>query len=364
MGDTGREPRCPGIAFRDTSAKADTETGVVGSLKPDVSGYAVAHLEAMESLNTIKAPTHIGLIATFIEVKATLDFFNDPPESSEGDAPTTHSFVLEHIKNDTNREWAEKALGQNIAYASELCARQYRHCCYSVSVTGCNARLIRWDRAGAIVSESFNLHRHPEYLCQFYWCFGKMSNFDRGYDLSVEVATHEEQELFRRVVDAHVEAQLAGAVPDLKDPHVPGSDLHYEEGVVSTIHLTTPAEDGESHPRKFLVCRPLTAPLSMFGRCTRSYWAVECQLDQPSGKLQGTIAFLKDTWRYSGHAHDVQEGEILKRLAASKVCNIPVVKVHEDVHVIHSADSGELVLTREFARTYFVVRAVDNAILQ
>ena len=44
------------------------------------------------------------------------------------------------------------------------------------------ARIIRWDRAGAIVSERFNYVKNPEALLGLLWLYGQMDTDDRGLD--------------------------------------------------------------------------------------------------------------------------------------------------------------------------------------
>ncbi|KAI0694170.1 hypothetical protein C8T65DRAFT_744473 [Cerioporus squamosus] len=351
--NTGHPSRCPGFAFRDTSERADKSNGTVGSIKPDVSVYADKHLHALDAADSQDAATHVGLIATFIEVKPEIDFFKDPPSTSNSSkkrraSRAQHVFVLDHIKNEKVLEIATKALGQNIAYASEVCARQYRQCCYSVSLTGCYARLIRWDRARAVVTAAFDLHKHPEYLCQFFWYFSQMSDEERGYDLSFGVATKEEEGLFRDPIRAHVRSQLS-ILPRRglrrTQGHVVEDDgavsydeavetelaLHYTPGAVSCITLTTPELSTAERPRKLLVSQPLISPLTMFGRCTRSYWAVDCTWDAEARKFVGRTVFLKDTWRYNTREFDQKEGDVLDALNDADVPNIPAVNFHEDI---------------------------------
>ena len=104
----GHPSRCPGFAFRDTSERADKSNGAVGAIKPDVSVYAEKHLHALDAADSHNAATHVGLIATFIEIKAETDFFKDPPSNSSSSqkkrsSHAQHSFVLDHIKNQAKR---------------------------------------------------------------------------------------------------------------------------------------------------------------------------------------------------------------------------------------------------------------------
>ena len=74
-------------------------------------------------------------------------------------------------------------------------------------MSGSWARLIRWDRAGAIVSDSFNIRKDPKILCEFFWCFSALSDAGRGYDLTVQPAAPEDELLFYNAIEEHVRTQ-------------------------------------------------------------------------------------------------------------------------------------------------------------
>ncbi|OBZ71873.1 hypothetical protein A0H81_08088 [Grifola frondosa] len=125
---TKHKSRCPGIVFRNTSAYPDHDKKL-GSHKPDLCGYAEEHLQFVQvSESHATAHTDLGYAALFIEVKPCpeLDFFRDPPKDIDANDRASCKFVLD-IGNKGNLEYAENALGQNIAYAAEICARQHRH---------------------------------------------------------------------------------------------------------------------------------------------------------------------------------------------------------------------------------------------
>ncbi len=325
--------RCPRYAFLDTSARADDAGGRVGSIKPDICCYATRDMEDI-SVESLTAATVCTLVATFVEVKAHVDFFCDPKPGLSHTERLKHPFILDHIGSSALRKYATEALGQNIAYASEICARQFRNFCFSVSLTGHFARLIRWDRAGAIVSSRINLHTHPHVLCEFLWYFSQLTTAEQGSDLTASVALKAEERLFKDTVHAHIREQL-GTVPPV--PGNGGLGQHYREDCVSSIILTaqpTPVPSTAYRPR-ILVSLPLTSPISMFGRCTRSFWAVVAEKDpaSPDGQ-KGTIVFLKDTWRYSGRDSDAKEGDVIISLIEKGVPNLPPVYMQEDVRVI------------------------------
>ncbi|TBU45832.1 hypothetical protein BD309DRAFT_682107 [Dichomitus squalens] len=258
--------------------------------------------------------TDMGYAALVVEVKATSheDVFCDP--SSPDSDRNKWSFI-----SQSNSKEARRRLGQIVAYASETCKRQHRHCCFSISMTGQFIRLIRWDRAGAIVSERFNVREKPELLCEFLWRFASASHTTRGYDLTVEPATPEQVTEFRSAVEKHIAQQGVisrnfYARDALKE--------HFDEQSVTAIHLPdSPYFEQDGH--YLLVSRPMSVPLSVTGRGTRTYWAVDSRTKQ--------VQLLKDTWRYDvGQYRQETEGQILRALSAITK-HVPPVMHEEDV---------------------------------
>lgn len=127
------------------------------------------------------AIARMGYAALFNEVKKTagLDFFKDPG-SSDTDL-TTFPFILNSIRDKRIRREAQKAFGQNVAYALDICAKQHRRFCFGISVAGNTARLMYYDRSAIVASRAFSLHKNPELLCDFLWRFSQLSEEQRGY---------------------------------------------------------------------------------------------------------------------------------------------------------------------------------------
>ncbi|KAI0940213.1 hypothetical protein AcV5_001383 [Taiwanofungus camphoratus] len=302
--------RCPGFTFVTTSMRSENKHKI-GSMTPDICCYAD------HSLGMVGPPrtAHFGYAELFFEVKGTSkhDFFTDPQQGADR---SSHPFVL-NISNKVNLSRAEQALGQNVAYATEACARQHRLFYFSVSVSGRSVRFIRWDRAGAIVTESFNVRERPELLCEFLWKFAGARDHERGYDPTVCMASKPEETLFKQAITQHVQLQLGHLDSQALESAVAE---HYQKDKVVAIYV--PDEDSADHTsHRYLVSRPVVSPLSMAGRATRGYWAVDSS---------GQVAFLKDTWRYAVSGM-VQEGVILRDLNDKNVRNTPRFLHHGDV---------------------------------
>ncbi|GBE84635.1 predicted protein [Sparassis crispa] len=308
----GLDPRCPGFTFTDTSTRSINQ-GKVGSMKPDVCCYASDVLNSVHKHpKTGKHVADLGYTDLFFELKRR----KDPPIVR---LRSHHQFIL-NIKNKTTLRQATEALGQNTAHATEAMARQHRSFYFSISLARTSARIIRWDRGGAIASEAFDLHQHPEPLCEFLWRYAHASESQRGYDPTVECATPDEEDLFRTAIERHVQIQLGLQAGDSLKKAV---EEHYEPGIVAAIHIVD--EGSENTVHRLLVSRPVVSPLSMASRATRGYWAVSAD-----GSSRGEVLFLKDTWRYDAERL-TKEGQILADLRGCGVQNIPLLAYHGDV---------------------------------
>ena len=257
----------------------------------------------------------LGYTELFIEVKAdpSHDFFVDPPQAE--DNREDHDFFATS-EDDASNGRRDHAFGQHISYVTEIFARQYRTKFFSVSMSGSRARFLRWDRGGCIVSESFDIRVYPELLCEFFWRFSQTTSELRGLDPTVNAALPEEEELFRKALRAHVEYQLG----------VGGAELdhamreHYEPGHVVVVHVLSHGQVANAdNMHRFFVSRPVVSPLSLTGRATRGYWAVDGSTHH--------VMFLKDTWCSTMEL----EGEVLQYMLDGGVRNIPSVVCHGDV---------------------------------
>lgn len=113
--------------------------------------------------------------------------------------PTDAAF---HFDNSLLSESAngQASRGFLVQFATQVMHWQHRTHFYMVCLTRQHARLLRWDRAGALVSEPINLLEHPEQLLNFIHGFAQMSAAERGRD-SAAILVEEGSEEFRRFRD-------------------------------------------------------------------------------------------------------------------------------------------------------------------
>ena len=275
----------------------------------------------------------LGYAEFFIDVAPdpSHDFFVDPLPTA--DDRESHEFLARSDDAGLNKH-RDRAFGQQVAYATEIFARQHRTCVYSISFSGSHARFIRWDRAGCVVSKSFDVHDDYETLCQSLARFSQSDNIGRGHDITVEPAPPEQEQIFRTAIGERVRFQLRLEGDELEK----ALSEHYQPGHVTVMYVLphcTPAS--EKNFRRFLVSRPVASSMTLTGRGTRGWWAVDLSTRQ--------VVFLKDTWRVGDYRYE-PEGGTLDRMHQCGVRNIPSVICHGDIPDYVPSDA------RDFTRAY------------
>ncbi|RDX44317.1 hypothetical protein OH76DRAFT_1409174 [Lentinus brumalis] len=313
---TKHRGRCPGLSFV-YSAVRSLHPDQDGLAKPSICCYTRDNAEIVARTD-VTSRAELGYAEFFIEVGAdpAHDFFTDPPHSNL-ESRASHEFLFQST-DESLVKMVDAKLGQHVAYAAEIFARQHRTSLFSVSMFGSRARLCRWDRAGLIVSESFDIRSRPEILCDFLWRFSQATPEGRGHDVTIGVPLPGEEGLFRDAITARVRLQLGLTGIEL-DKAV---SEHYSPGHVVVLHVLEQGTTTDAtNIRRYLVSRPVVSPLSLAGRGTKGYWALD--------PLNREVVFVKDTWR-SRYSTEI-EGEIIRRMRVEGVRNIPGVLCYGDL---------------------------------
>ncbi|TFY83845.1 hypothetical protein EWM64_g159 [Hericium alpestre] len=302
---------CPTVDFRNTRNSPDTKLPYKTMV--DMSGFAKVDnpidatpsppsrpIQPNASIPNSEKWTRMELP---IECKPkTEDPFLDPTEKQKKHKswnPKAHQFE--------KLAWlGTRPRGQITTYASAHMACQFRTFSFSICLLGEDeARLIRWDRSGAIVTERFNYTKEKNVLAEFLWRFNHLGPKARGHDLTVTPATSTEIEL------AKTKDYFSAAV---------------------NIHKVTVHNDADNLDYYYLVSAPTDWNLSLTGRATRGYVA----LDMKTKKL----VWLKDSWRI-----DVDELE--------KEVDIYVLLHEKEVdHIAPLVCGGDVVGQKTITRDY------------
>ncbi|PIL30491.1 hypothetical protein GSI_07191 [Ganoderma sinense ZZ0214-1] len=263
----GRKSRCPGFVF-EVAATRSSHPKRPGYMKPHICCYTPENAAVVERSDP-ESRVEFGYVELFIDIQPdkALDFFVDPPSDSEPASRVPHDF-LKYPYDEVGRRVIDliTTLGQHLAYAAEVLARQPRTFVFTVALSGSRARLLRWDRAGGVATETFDLREQPDLLCEFLWRFSQTTCAGRGHDPSVQPATEDEEKLFREIIERHARSQL-----DKDDEQALKNAVakHYKPGHVYAIDILHQRPQNGERTRRYIVSRPLVSSLGLVGRAMR-----------------------------------------------------------------------------------------------
>ena len=273
-------PFAPNLKFVNSSTHVDCsgQTDFSFEIKPDVCAY----LKGGRHLG----PTDVARAELIIEFKWHLadDPFCDPyiPSGAE------HTTIFREGKTCAD------TLGQITSYAAAQLGSQFRTCIYSVLIVKDKARLIRWDRTGAIVTEAF-CYNSNRTLAEFFRRYHKAPPNIRGVDTTVTVPTPDEIRLARECLRF-------------------GEHTRY-------VKMTVPALSLKS-VQSYIVAVPKAGPYTPPGRATRGFVAFDLQ--------RGRQVYLKDTWRVDLPGIE-KEGETYRLMEEAQVLNISPCSAAGDI---------------------------------
>jgi Fungal protein kinase len=271
-------PFAPQLQFVDSHSRGDRKNGFSFELKPDICIYQ----RSPDSPNRCDVST----LDLFVEFKWYN--FDDPftvPQESDS-RETTPCVRWSQSRIDT--------IGQMGAYVAAQLAAQFRTHAFSIFVAHRSARIIRWDREGAIVTEPIPFAFDPS-LVEFFSRYSQAPPELRGIDVTVTKALGDEAARAREILG------LKSDVPMFKT-----SVQTTQDSGSSTVVFAQPP------------CKP-TLPI---GRATRACPAYEVSGDR--------LVFFKDSWRLA--IDDIiPEGIIYAALEKNGVSFVPKCLASGDV---------------------------------
>jgi hypothetical protein len=105
----------------------------------------------------------------------------------------------EKIRFENDSDVSRLNIGQLCSYAVAHAGLQFCVHAFTLFVCGRSARFIRWDRAGATVTRSFDYIKEPHILANFFWRYAHLNHSQRGYDTSVSPASPEDLQQIQHV---------------------------------------------------------------------------------------------------------------------------------------------------------------------
>ncbi|KAG2063318.1 hypothetical protein BDR04DRAFT_1038319 [Suillus decipiens] len=261
----------PQLSFIDSHNNADTVncSSFTFNIKPDVCVYS----------DPTPRGTDISKAEIIIEFK--WGYCHDP-FLQDGDS------IVSSTENSMD------TLGQITSYAAAQLGAQYRSHAFSVLIVRDRARIIRWDREGAIVTSAINYNTEP-HLADFFHRYARASPELRGIDTSVSPASAREAALARAWLNlSNITRMFKVSVPCVDTP-----------GVLTLI-----------------IPQPTALGFPPAGRGTRTCPAFDF--------VNEKVVMFKDSWRVS--LPDVlPEGETYKLLKSHDVRNVATCIAYHDV---------------------------------
>jgi hypothetical protein len=296
------EKFAPGLKFVNSSASSDSnphkDPGC--SIKPDVCVYRAADYNIIG--------TDSSLVEIIIEFKW----------QSRSNPFTMHKNQNDNAANyPRNSNATHDTLGQISEYAAAHFSSQFRTHIYSILLGKRTATILRWDRAGAIATESIDYNNSP-HLVEFFRRYSCASPAMRGMDQSVSEPTPTEAVEARRALDL--------------------------DATVRLFKLEIPRAGSTSN--FFITQAPKATAYTPPGRATRVFTVYDITNNKK--------VLLKDSWRIN--LPDIHaEGLTYKKLMDAKVRNIPRCVASGDIKTdkYHSTKTNKY-YTAEWARNISV----------
>ncbi|TFK45929.1 hypothetical protein OE88DRAFT_1729424 [Heliocybe sulcata] len=236
--------------------------------------------------------------------------------------------------------WERRRVRAHItSYATAMFARQQRTHMFSLLFLGRSVRIIRWDHAGAIVSERVDYVDKPDFLGTFLWRFTRLDRSEQGYDTTAEMI-----EVGTTWHSAMLDAQQIRTEEDYKIGYFRDSCADMDRWPWWKLSIDVPIEEdspdlatsgslssARTVSRVFLVGRPHFVAKDLVGRATRGYIAWDV-----SGKR---FVYLKDCWRVDAPG-TMKEGDALRLLQLHNVQCVPTLVCDGDVATTYATGSG------------------------
>ncbi|KAI0073814.1 hypothetical protein K474DRAFT_137705 [Panus rudis PR-1116 ss-1] len=271
-----------------------------------------------------------GKLEIFFEFKRLSS--RDPHRSDDIDPESND--MLEEVDNLD----AITIRGQIFSYLGAQLSRQPgRAYTFAVGVYGSHARQYICDRSGVIVSVLIPYTKTPQLLLEFFERYERMSEEQRGVDVTVSLASPKERDVFLAALNQFKKLERAGKVRS-----IPSASPSYHKGHEA---YKIPVVDSQSAEIKhFVIIRSFRERLLPFGPGTQIYIALgvdELDMDKDIDdmkRLPDRLCLLKDIWRVETAR---SETDVYGDLKTLKIAHVAPLMLGGDVKTL----DGKLQMT-------------------
>lgn len=277
-------------------------------IKPDCSVFAKGH--------SFRG-TDSSAVELFIEFKRRHDddpFVSKLPRPRTSSSDNTSSSPPPNPFMKVSRD-ARHTCGQITAYATSHMSAQYRTHVFFVLICKDYARLIRWDRSGAIVTDPI-YYDEESHLFDFFIRLDHSPPNVRGQDTTVRLANPEDTK------------DAVKAVKELEE-------LQKSQTPLLVVYVPNPAAGEEPPLLQYIIASPSASPWIPVGRWTRTSIGYDIQRKRS--------IFMKDSWRLAIDGM-LKEGDVYSKFKANAVPNVPRCSNSGDIgdDTYHSTQTDQI----------------------
>ena len=269
----------PQLCFVDSHSQGDKKTGFKFKIKLDISVYH----------NTLGNAIPTGCDSSLLDMHIEFKLYNF--ENPFTCPPSENRDQIAFIGPSDNQQ---DTLGQIETYAAAQLISQFRTHCFSLFILYDTARIIQWDREGAVITEPIPYNTDSS-LVEFFSQYSQAPPELRGIDTTISIAPPDEATRARNALG------FSGTPPMFKTI-IPGN------------------RDGP--PLTIIFPRPEGRPSSPACRGTRTCRAYDLFGDR--------VVYFKESWHIDA-TDIVPEGEIYANLNAKGVSHVPICLASGDV---------------------------------
>lgn len=264
-----------------------------------------------------------GLLAIDVLEDRAADPFADPFDYMPSGSTAPFPPLCEQRPLQRPTVAAKNALESFTSRAHSHFLRQHRTHYWQIILLGSEARILRWDHAGAAVSQRFSYTVHSELIATFLWRFAHVDDARRGFDTTASLPSKEETGLFVTAVREFLHNMSAGVKDGAPVRQLTKARCTLDEDTKTwptwKMHVTNP-ETGSA--TDLVVRRAFVFHRDVFSRATRAYIAYDLGARR--------LVFVKDSWRLA-RSFPEPEFRTLQQLLAQNIPHIPAALYGGDV---------------------------------
>ena len=226
-------------------------------------------------------------------------------------------------QSSVNFPHSTKILRQLTGYTSESFIHQHCSHLFQLFVIDATARfIIRWDRAGAIISAPSNYIDDLKPPVQIFWTYGRMSTAQRGWDMTVTAPSADEKQTLSGCIEGWIDCH-AGV--EVVEQRFPDAELTLDKYFLMRKLVVEPDLGAK---QELIIQRPFSQSCDIVWRATREHFAHSTSLTEFRAVFYSDGCCIKPDNSYDTSASGATAYGLLLRC---RVRDTPIVLCAGDV---------------------------------